>query len=160
MKSLTTIIVLALAVNSYGQDTSTTQQQSNMKALEISTTILKTLESGWNHASGTEYAKPFAELSDFVDIRGTLHKSSTKTYIGEAHQGIFGTIYKDSKVVYEPLQASYIDDNTIVAHAHTHLDAPVGPLVGKNSSTITMLLIQTEGEWKIRAFHNTLVAKR
>jgi hypothetical protein len=69
------------------------------------------------------------------------------------------SIYKDSKVIYQLLQAVPIGSQTILVNAQTELDAPFGPLAGKNFSTVTLILVQSEGTWKIRAFHNTLVAK-
>jgi uncharacterized protein (TIGR02246 family) len=131
-----------------------------METQEISENILKTLENAWNNANGTEFSKPFAEVSEFVTIRGELHKNSTTQYIAEAHQGLFISIYKDSKVDYQLLQSMYINEQTILVNAQTELDAPVGPLAGKNSSTVTLILTKSGNDWKIRSFHNTLVAKR
>ena len=131
-----------------------------METQEISERILKTLEDAWNNGNGAEFSQPFADTCEFVDIRGSLHKNSTPKYIGNAHQGLFMSIYKDSKVVYQLIQATYIDNHTILANAQTELDSPAGPLAGKNFSTVTLILVESASAWKIRAFHNTLVAKR
>ncbi len=162
MKTLTLILATSffLAVNSYGQlKNSKTKSQLKMEAEQISKGILKTLETGWNHANGTEFAQHFADTAEFVTIRGELHKNSSRKYLADAHQGLFMSIYKDSKVIYQLLQAVPIDSQTILVNAQTELDAPVGPLAGKNFSTVTLILVQSGGTWKIRAFHNTLVAK-
>lgn len=128
-----------------------------MDPKEISKTIVAQLEAGWNNADGAQFALPFATQSDFVDIRGTLHPNSPAAAIGAEHDGIFASIYKGSRIRYEVAQATPIDTNTILAHARAELDAPVGPLAGKTNSTITLVLVQQEGDWKIRGFHNTLV---
>jgi uncharacterized protein (TIGR02246 family) len=130
-----------------------------MDAKEIAENILNILENGWNNASGTEFAKPFADTSEFVDIRGTLYKNATAKYVGEAHQGLFMSIYKDSKIKYDLIQSKVIDQNTILANASAALDAPTGPLAGKGTSTITLVITGSGDAWKIRAFHNTLVMK-
>jgi uncharacterized protein (TIGR02246 family) len=130
-----------------------------METKQIVDHILNTLESGWNNASGAEFAIPFAVASEFVDIRGTLHANATAQQIGQEHQGLFMSIYKDSKVVYIQVQSTLIDHNTIIAHANTELDAPVGPLAGKNGSTVSMVIIREGDQWKIRSFHNTLKLK-
>lgn len=130
-----------------------------MEAEQIAKPILKSLEEGWNKASGTDFVTRFADTSEFVTIRGELHRKSTKLYLANAHQGLFMSIYKDSKVVYQLLQAMYINEQTILVHVQTELDAPVGPLAGKNFSTVSLVLLQVGNEWKIRAFHNTLVKK-
>lgn len=161
MKKLIVISATAflLALTSYGQSTKT-KTQHTMEAEQISKTILKTLEDGWNHANGTEFVQHFADTSEFVTIRGELHKRSTRKYLADAHQGLFASIYKDSKVVYQFLQATPIDKQTILVHAQTELDAPLGPLAGKNFSTVSLILVQSGSAWKIRSFHNTLVVKR
>ena len=130
-----------------------------MDTKEITQNILQTLENGWNNADGREFAKPFADKSEFVDIRGTLYQNATPQYVGEAHQGLFMSIYKDSKIKYELAQSTLIDQNTILANARAALDAPTGPLAGKGTSTITMVITGSGDTWKIRAFHNTLVMK-
>jgi hypothetical protein len=45
-----------------------------------------------------------------------------------------------------------------VAHVKSTLQAPTGPLAGEHSSLFTLVLIQDRGDWRITAFHNTLVA--
>ena len=84
---------------------------------EIVQKILNTLESSWNNANGTEFATPFADTSDFVDIRGSLYPNATQQQLGQAHHGLFMGIYKGSKVVYKLVQSILIDQNTILAHA-------------------------------------------
>jgi uncharacterized protein (TIGR02246 family) len=158
MKTLISVITFFMAVTAYSQNTNS-KIKKQMEATEISTGILVTLENGWNNASGAEFAQPFADTCEFVTIKGELHKNSTTKYIADAHQGIFMSIYKGSKVDYQLLQAMYINNQTILVNAKTELDAPTGPLAGKNSSTVTLILVKSGNAWKIRSFHNTLVAK-
>ncbi len=163
MKALMQTVVAALLLSSaaYGQTNfSTTKNQQHMEAKEITEPILKSMETGWNTANGTTFALHFDDVSDFVDIRGTLHQKVTRLYIGEAHQGLFMSIYKDSKISYSLIQAHSIDGNTIFANAKAVLDAPGGPLAGKSTSTISLVIIKSGTDWKIKAFHNTLVAKQ
>lgn len=142
----------------YGQ--SNNLKTKIMGTKEIAQNILNILEKGWNNANGTEFATQFADTSEFVDIRGTLYPNATRQLLGEAHQGLFMSIYKDSKIAYKLVQSILIDQNTIIANASTELDAPTGPLAGKNASTITMVITKSGDTWKIRAFHNTLVLKQ
>jgi uncharacterized protein (TIGR02246 family) len=125
----------------------------------ILTVILNTLESAWNNASGADFGEPFANQSEYVDIRGTLHQHQSAVDIGNAHQNLFTGIYRDSKIVYRLVQAIQIDQNTILANAKSELYNPSGPMAGKNNSTLTMVLTLTNGQWKIRALQNTLVVK-
>ncbi len=130
-----------------------------MEPKEIAQRILKTLENGWNNASGTEFAQHFADRSEYVDIRGTLHQNSTPKLIGDEHDKLFVSLYTGSKVTFQLLQAMFIDQNTILVNAGAELDAPSGPLAGKNNSTITLVLIKSGNDWKIRAFQNTVVKR-
>lgn len=136
------------------------QKKNSMETQEIVRSIIATLESGWNNANGAEFAKPFAEVSQFTDIRGTFHQNASPQALGDAHQGLFMSIYKGSKVSYELVQATQIDEHTILANVKSQLDAPTGPLAGKNASAITMVLTRSNNDWKIVAFHNTLVINR
>ena len=63
-------------------------------------TFFAAIESAWNDADGERYGAEFAAVTDFVNIRGEHHRGDG-SYIGAAHQGIFDSIYKDSKVKYE-----------------------------------------------------------
>jgi uncharacterized protein (TIGR02246 family) len=152
---------LIAAVTSHSQPNNLkTKKHETMNTKKITQNIITMLENGWNNANGTEYAQPFADTAEFVDIRGVLHQNSTRQYLGEAHQRIFTSIYKDSKVAYNLVQVIPINDNTVVANVKAVLDAPSGPLAGKSASTITMVIVKSANTWKIRAFHNTLVAKQ
>ena len=159
--TLTIVAALFLSATAHSQaNVSKTKKQNAMETKAIAQDILKTLENGWNNANGTAFAQSFADSSEFVDIRGSLHQNATRQYLGEAHQGVFMSIYKDSKISYSLVQAQMIDENTILANAKAALDAPAGPLAGKSASTISMIIIKSGNDWKIRAFHNTLVVKQ
>ena len=38
------------------------------------------------------------------------------------------------------------------------LNAPSGPLAGEHSAVVTLVIVDTNGEWRIGAFHNTLIS--
>lgn len=131
-----------------------------MDIQEIAGNILQQLEKGWNNGNGTEFAEPFGEVSEFVNITGTLYPKQSRADIAAAHQDLFNGLYKDSRIVIKLLQAQQIDQNTMLVHTGTEMNSPAGPLAGRNESTITMVLIRSGDDWKIRAFHNTLVRNR
>jgi uncharacterized protein (TIGR02246 family) len=114
------------------------------------------IESAWNAADGERYGTRFADLTDFVNIRGEHHRGDGG-YIGAAHQGIFDTIYRGSTVRYEVDEARLLAPGVVVAHATSTLDAPSGPLSGTHNSKMTVVLVEEGGSWKATAFHNTLV---
>ena len=122
---------------------------------EAAATIVKELEASWNAADGARFGVPFTDDADFVTIRGEHLRS--REAIAKGHQGIFDSIYKGSTVRYEVSSVRAIAPGVAVAHVKTELNAPTGPLAGKHNSLFTIVLVQLQGDWRIAAFHNTLV---
>jgi uncharacterized protein (TIGR02246 family) len=123
----------------------------------IATTILDQLEQAWNAADGAAFGAPFADESDFVNVRGEHHRGDG-AYIGRAHQGIFDTIYAGSTVRFR-LDVARPVAGGILAIATSTLDAPSGPLQGIHTARFTMVIVEQGDDWVITAFHNTLVAE-
>ncbi|MBS1494715.1 MAG: SgcJ/EcaC family oxidoreductase [Bacteroidetes bacterium] len=128
-----------------------------MNPTQIAETIAKQLEAAWNEGSGENFSQPFTTQSDFINIRGMFLSKGTKEKVAEGHDAIFSSFYKDSKIIYEVSDAEFLNEQTILAHIKAELSVPQGPLAGTHNSVITAILIPENGEWKIRAFHNTLV---
>jgi uncharacterized protein (TIGR02246 family) len=117
--------------------------------------IVAELEKAWNAGDGSAFARPFAEDADFVNIRAEHLR--TREVIAKGHQGIFDTIYKGSTVRYHVSTVRAISPTVLVAHVKSTLKAPTGPLAGEHHSVFTLVLEQDQDNWRIAAFHNTLV---
>lgn len=113
------------------------------------------LERAWNAADGAGFGAAFTTDADFVDIRGSHHQGADA--IGHGHQAIFDTIYAGSTTRYSAATAAAVTDTSVLGIVESTLDAPAGPLKGVHRATATVLLVQDDDAWKIRAFHNTLV---
>ena len=100
----------------------------------------------------------FAEESDFVDIRGGHHRGDGA--IGHGHQAIFDSIYSGStrELPCWTLPARS-RPGPIVAVATSTLDAPHGPLQGVHNSRMTLVVAEQDDDWRVVAFHNTLVVE-
>jgi len=122
----------------------------------LATEFYAAITAAWNAADGSAYGAQFAEIADFVDIRGDRHHGAAA--IGAGHQAIFDTIYLGSNLHAEVEQARLIAPGVVVAHAATAMHAPTGPLQGVNNARSTVVLVEQGGEWKATAFHNTLAA--
>lgn len=122
----------------------------------IATTILQQLERAWNDADGAAFGAPFADESDFVDIRGGHHRS--KAEIAQGHQAIFDSIYAGSTVRFR-LNVARPVAGGILAVATSTLDAPGGPLKGIHDARFTMVIAEQGDDWRVASFHNTLVAE-
>jgi uncharacterized protein (TIGR02246 family) len=114
------------------------------------------LQRAWNSGNGAQFGEPFAEDADFVDIRGTRHHG--KGAIAGGHQGILDSIYRGSTVRYGVVDQAAIAEGCLLGTVEATLDVPGGPLAGVNRSVITAVMTRTDDGWRIRAFHNTLVA--
>lgn len=122
---------------------------------KIASGIVGDLEQAWNAADGTAFAVPFAEDADFVNIRGEHYRG--RQAIGQGHQAIFNSIYKGSAVGYQVTGVRPVAPDVLVAHVRSTLEAPTGPLAGRHHSLFTLVLVHAAGEWRIAAFHNTLI---
>jgi uncharacterized protein (TIGR02246 family) len=122
----------------------------------IATTILEQLEQAWNAGDGAAFGAPFADESDFVNVRGEHHRGADN--IAHGHQAIFDSIYAGSTVRFR-LDVARPVAGTILAVATSTLDAPSGPLQGIHTARFTMVIAEQGDDWAITAFHNTLVAE-
>ena len=122
----------------------------------IATTILQQLERAWNDADGAAFGAPFADESDFVDIRGGHHRG--KAEIAHGHQAIFDSIYAGSTVRFR-LNVARPVAGGILAVATSTLDAPGGPLQGIHDARFTMVIAEQGDDWRVASFHNTPVAE-
>ena len=122
----------------------------------IATTILEQLEQAWNAGDGAAFGAPFADESDFVNVRGEHHRGADN--IAHGHQAIFDSIYAGSTVRFRLDMARPVA-GTILAVASSTLDAPSGPLKGIHNARFTMVIAEQGDDWRVTAFHNTLVAE-
>ena len=122
----------------------------------IATTILEQLEQAWNAADGAAFGAPFADESDFVNVRGEHHRGADN--IAHGHQAIFDSIYAGSTVRFRLDMARPVA-GTILAVATSTLDAPSGPLQGIHNARFTMVIAEQGDDWRVASFHNTLVAE-
>ena len=114
------------------------------------------LEAAWNAADGERFGAEFAEVTDFVNIRGE-HLHGDTALIAAGHQGIFDTIYRGSTNTIRLDRAREIAPGCLLVHATSTLDAPTGPLAGRHQATMSALLVEHDGTWRATAFHNTLI---
>ena len=125
--------------------------------LEIVSRIAGELERAWNAADGAGFARAFTENADFINIRGEHFRG--REVIAQGHQGIFDSIYKGSRVSYEPAGGSAVAPAVRVGQVRGHLRVPSGPLAGELNALATLVLVEQDGEWRIVVFHNTAVAQ-
>ena len=117
---------------------------------------VKQMETGWNTKSGALFAKPFAEDADYVVINGMYIKG--RATIDTAHQRIFDTIYKDTKINLTVKQIRFLRPDVAVVHVTGHRDGPTKDLT--QDAMLTLVMTKDQNGWTIAAFQNTGVAAR
>ncbi len=117
---------------------------------------VKQMETGWNANSGAEFAKPFAEDSDYVVVNGTHIKGRAANAAG--HQQIFNTIYKDSRNVATIKQIRFVRPDVAVVHVFgTRRPTREADSALIGDARITMTMVKNNGKWEIAAFQNTSI---
>lgn len=122
----------------------------------IAAPIVERLQHAWNAADGRAFAAPFADDTDFVEIRGGHHRGAEA--VARGHEAIFSTIYAGSTVDLQLEAARTVAPGAVVAVVGSTLQVPAGPMAGVNQARMTMVIVEQEDDWYITAFHNTLVA--
>jgi uncharacterized protein (TIGR02246 family) len=123
--------------------------------------IVERLESAWNAMDPEAFAAAFAEDADFVNLVAEHHRGRPAIVAG--HRAIFRDFYADSTTQMTILAARMLRPGVALVHVHSALDAPRGPLAGRNTALFSMVLTKPEkdsGAWEIAAFHNTRQMER
>jgi uncharacterized protein (TIGR02246 family) len=117
-------------------------------------TLVASLEAAWNAGDADAFAAPFTDDADFVNIRAEHFR--TRAAIAAGHAAIFRTIYAGSTNVYTLSAARLLAADVALVHVKAVLDAPSGPLAGRNRALFSMVLVRAGSQWQIASFHNTL----
>jgi uncharacterized protein (TIGR02246 family) len=115
--------------------------------------IVRHLQTSWNAMDAEAFASPFQEDADFVNIVGEHARG--RSAIVEGHRAIFRDFYADSTTELTLTATRLLTPDVALAHVHSVLDAPKGPLAGRNTAVFSMVLTREDGRWTIAAFHNT-----
>jgi uncharacterized protein (TIGR02246 family) len=115
--------------------------------------LVGVLQGAWNAMDGDAFAAPFAEDADFVNVLGEHFRG--RKAVGVGHVGIFRTIYAGSTVMMKLERVRLLRPDVALAHVHSNLDVPQGPLAGRHVARFSMVLTRGADGWEIAAFHNT-----
>src|SRR5262245_23410138 len=117
-------------------------------------TIVRRLDAAANAMDGSAFGAPLADDADFVNIRGEHMRG--RQAIAAGHDAIFKTIYAGSTNRYTVESARLLRPDVALVHVRAAMEAPHGPLVGRNSACFSLVVTKESGAWTIAAFHNTL----
>ena len=146
-----TIMVFCAATGLFAQE-----KDSKMSKDEAAIRAnVEQMAKGWNMKSGAEFAKPFAENSDYVVINGMHIKGRADN--AQGHQQIFNTIYKDSRVSINVKQIRFLRPDVAVIHVESNLTVKAGGAEQTGRGLITMVMTKEKDKWEIAAFQNTSI---
>lgn len=156
MKNVANIILVLIftAIGIAAQEAKVSDKTKDEAAIRAN---VEQMMKGWNMKSGAEFAKPFAEDSDYVVING-LHIKG-RAAVAQGHQQIFDTIYKDSNVTLVVEQIRFLRLDVAVVHVQTTLKVKQADSTVEASGRITMVMTKANDKWEIDAFQNTPIQK-
>ena len=121
-----------------------------MNENEIRTLLQQTVDA-WNRGDGTAYGAAFTDDATDVTFVGTIYRGGKE--IGEAHQVLFDSFLKGTRLAMEVLEIRFYGPSAAVAvtRGDTYKGKPK-----KLGKVQTYLLVRGEdGRWKIAAIQKT-----
>lgn len=114
----------------------------------------KAFETAWNAHDMEALGALFHEDATFVNRFG--HYVRGVQQIIDLHSPIHATIYSDSTLANEPIDAVPIGDGAIVVHFWSRLTAGAAHPAGPHAvdTLILAVLVRRDGVWRIQALEN------
>ena len=118
--------------------------------------VFENLAEAWNNRDAKLFASYFTEDSDYVTFRGD-HLQGRKNN-EDIHADLFKTFPKNTSLSGEVRKIRFIDTNTAIVHCRGSVRSIWSAGTSK-SKLNTNVLVKENGEWKITAFHNSVIKK-
>ncbi|WP_219517622.1 SgcJ/EcaC family oxidoreductase [Nonomuraea ceibae] len=115
------------------------------------TAVLERLADAWRIGDGAAYSAEFTPDATYITYVGTLYVGRPE--IGSAHQALFDSFLKGTRLAYEIIDIRFTGPDTalVITCGDTYKDKP-----GKLQKIQTYALArQGDGRWQVAAFHNT-----
>jgi len=116
--------------------------------------LVDRLSEAWGQGDGRAFAAVFAADADYVVFDGTRLKG--RKAIGEAHQRLFDTVLKGTKLSGRVTGVRFLTPDVAVVHGEGGVlrpgEAEVSP---RQRSVQSLVAVRRGGGWAVEAFHNT-----
>lgn len=158
MTRLVPVLVLVLvpmtSAKVSGQAKTSADRAIDAAAAGIASPILDRLDAAWDAGDATRFAAEFSEDADVINISGTHFRG--RSDIAKQMRSIFNSVFKGSTHRVRNLEmARHLADGVMVVVSSGVIDVPAGPLAPRANSRQTFVLVNREGAWRIRHWHNT-----
>jgi uncharacterized protein (TIGR02246 family) len=113
-------------------------------------TLLEQSQDAWNRGDGTAYGELFTDDATDVTYVGTAYRGGPE--IGRAHQALFDSFLKGSRLAIEIVDIRFLGADTavVVTRGDVHKGRPK-----KLGKIATYTLIRESGRWRIAAVQKT-----
>jgi uncharacterized protein (TIGR02246 family) len=118
---------------------------------------VREMETGWNAKSASLFASSFVANADYVVVNG-MHITG-QDEIEKAHQRIFDTYLKSSTLSLSTKKIRLLRPDVALVHVSGQLKNKTGAELETTDATISMVMTNEKGWWRIAAFQNTAVKK-
>ena len=118
--------------------------------------IVAKLEAAWNASDSKSFVSDFAEDAAFIHIFG--HELNGRAAIEAAHQRIFESIYKNSRVRWTLRGVRFLRPDVAVAWTEAHVHFPAGDPRPEVPTRPTLFLSKENGRWQTAFFQNTRIS--
>ncbi|MFI6316476.1 SgcJ/EcaC family oxidoreductase [Nonomuraea sp. NPDC050556] len=114
-------------------------------------TLLEQARDAWNRGDGAAYGQTFTEDATDVTFVGTVYVGAQE--IGDAHQALFDSFLKGSKLHMEIVDIRFYGPDTAVAVTRGDVFKGKPKKLGK-VQTYTIVR-DTDGQWRVAAIQKT-----
>jgi uncharacterized protein (TIGR02246 family) len=115
--------------------------------------LLETMNASWNRGDGSGYGSVFTTDADYVAIEGSHYEG--RTAITEAHQALFNSHFKGSRLEGELKQIRLLAPDIALVHRVGSLVMPGEPSPTEPASIQTLVAVRQDGAWQFAALQNT-----
>jgi uncharacterized protein (TIGR02246 family) len=119
--------------------------------------IVAKLEAAWNAADSKSFVSDFAEDAAFIHIFG--HELNGRAAIEAAHQRIFDSIYKNSRVRWTLRGVRFLRPDVAMAWTEARVQFAEGDSRPEVPTRPTMVLSKENGRWQTAFFQNTRISE-
>ena len=114
--------------------------------------LVATYVDAWSRGDGTGFASVFAEDADFTSIR--LDRLRGRQAIGEAHQQIFDTFYKGTRISVEIDGVRHLRPDLAILNIDARMTDASGQPFGPRQAHAMAVVERQSAGWRIVAFQN------
>ena len=148
----TVLLLIVVSISAFAQ-------YSNTNENELIKKIIKDQEEGWNNGDAEQYSRSFQTEGIYTIITGTTYHS--RDDLKERVDFILKGFFANSILTQKIANITFVAENIAILEIETEMTNFKGLPPGvkatsdeKLRTSMLQVLIKTDDEWKVAAFHN------